>query len=626
MHLRKHMRFNSFFSSSLLVYYVFWVAVAFLSVLSPKLTLVPSKYTANLTIEKPYSYSLGKEGPDTLSFKLNYQPWKNPVFTFGLPPQSNKNVQCISKFTLSSQLERSHQENEIFIDLLNYPQRCTEMVIDLGKHLHPGDNIITLRGLNKLRPTISDKKDQSKVYVSSTLFGAHLSSTIACAVIIACFVFLVFRFSQKMGCAARESGIIMCGVAYYSLWLWFRPNLAYTPDIEGHMQYIYYMANSLFINPYGYTEHQSFHPPLYYFFAARIWNMASALGGISEVSVLRFFSLLQYMLFCLFGIKTLAEFMTRKDISYYLGCLLMMFWPLAIDKASDITNDIPLYVFWSASFYYVCNWYRTGRSSSLGLAIGLTGVAFMIKSGAIVILGIVGLCILYALLRRQVAFIEMFRPAPLVGGVVLFLGAIFNIGRIIYYSVMHNRNVGGLYFGGARQDIYPLSYYINFDYLGYIKYPFVRFKAGEPTFLNYFLKTFVYSPFYQKFDVYSIAATLNALLLIFLATIILFMCVMLLRLRREFNLLFPCIIGVVMAFAGAIGFLLVEKYEHCQNFRYVLPTLIPMIILFVLALQKLSDQKNVLSRAIYLSLSMAGFAIPLLGIIIYLGKYTELVL
>jgi hypothetical protein len=186
--------------------------------------------------------------------------------------------------------------------------------------------------------------------------------------------------------------------------------------------------------------------------------------------------------------------------------------------------------------------------------------------------------------------------------------------------------VGGLYFGGARQDIYPLSYYINFDYLDYIKYPFVRFKAGEPTFLNYFLKTFVYSPFYQKFDVYSVAATLNTLLLIFLATIILFMCVMLLRARRDFHLLFPCIVGVVMAFAGDIGFLLVERYEHCQNFRYVLPTLIPMVILFVLALQKLGNQKNVISRAGYMSLSVVGWAIPILGMVIYLGKYTELVL
>lgn len=602
--------------------FLFLYSLAALALLSPNVLPVMEGHPQEAELEHLYSVTLKDYKVEHLAFEMDYKPWQNPIFTFVLPrpfPMQS----CLPSLKLLPE-RRDFEGGVIVVDLVSKgvaqeTDYCSEYRVDLSKHLKEGYNKIVILGLKNLQAELQAKKDGLSVYVDSKLFGAYWPSTLASLAIVFSVSWLMFSVARNAGFDRVVSTFFAGTFVYFSLWLLLRPNPTYTPDLSVHLNYIYYMAKSIFANPYEYNRHIFFHPPLYYFVAARVVSFSSILGSISEITALRFSALVFYMFLPLYGLKTLALFVRPKGAAYYTGVALILLWPLAIDKASNISNDVPLFVAWAASFYYLCRWTKTLEPRLLCYAMAWSGFGFMIKSNIMLMVLMIAVLVMRMLLKRRITFKTLITTKEYwIGGGILAFGVLFNMGRIIYHMLVHDKSMVKRYFGGGHHDTYPLEYYLSFDLIHYIEKPFVTFFS-ETSLLNYFLKTFFFSPFAGLRNVSSEASVMNVFLLVFLALIIGFSLVGAFK-KLRFPPPFVCSLGVLVCFIGVVCFLLIEKYQHCQNFRYVYPTLIPMVVLYSRVMRGLEQYRVKILRADYL-LVLLAIGIILGGIYIYMSKY-----
>jgi hypothetical protein len=602
--------------------FLFLYSLAALAALSPKALPVTEGHPKEADFEHLYSVSLKEYKVEHLAFKIDYKSWQNPIFTFVLSrPFPSQN--CLPSLEFLPK-RRDLEGGVIVVDLLSKggakeTDYCNEYRVDFSKHLKEGHNKIVILGLNNLQDEFQAKKDGLSVYVDSKLLGGYWPSTLASLVVVLSVSWFMFSVARNAGFDGIVSTFFAGAFVYFSLWLLLRPNATYTPDLSDHLNYIYYMAKSIFANPYEYNQHISFHPPLYYFVAARVVNFSTILGGISEITALRFSTLVLYMFLPLYGLRTLALFVRPKGAAYYTGAALILLWPLAVDKASNISNDVPLFVAWAASFYYLCRWTKTLEPRLLCYAMAWAGLGFMIKSSIMLMVLMIAVLVMRMLLKRRVAFKTLITTREYwIGCGILAFGMIFNMGRVIYHMLVHEKNVASRYFGGGHNDVYPLSYYLSFDVASYVEKPFVTFFS-ETSLWSYFLKTFLYSPFSRVHHAYAEASVMNVLLLVFLGVIFGFILVGAFK-KLRFAPTFVCSLSFFTCFLGVVCFLLVEKYQHCQNFRYVYPVLVPMAILYSQAMSELALYRIKFIRGDHPLALLAG-TIIFGGMYMYLTKY-----
>jgi hypothetical protein len=158
-----------------------------------------------------------------------------------------------------------------------------------------------------------------------------------------------------------------------------------------------------------------------------------------------------------------------------------------------------------------------------------------------------------------------------------------------------------------------LGHFLWFDVASFLREPFVAFR-DEPSFLNYFLKTMLYGEF--TFRHRALASVLNGLLLAHLL-VTLVVCLGLWRARRLAGLA-PCIAGVAVPFAAIVLFAALNRAVVAQDFRFVLPLLVPLVVLFVRGMEP--DGRRGRGAAYWLGLA-PGVALPILAAVFYVAQY-----
>jgi len=520
--------------------------------------------------EQPYTAALNAAKTGEMWLVIKYKRGENTTFVITPTPSKDwRDTTCIEQVRMANK--------PIYTTSI-----CKETVLDLSPYLS--------EGLNGMALEIHAEEPEAAIYVSPKLVGAQAFSTAGCLGLFAVAAALLMYTARAMGLNTASGGIAVLGMAYFSFWLYFWPNLSYTADLPGHLPYILHMIDH-WMQPYDYHGHEEFHPPLYYFIAARVFHLFDT-GPINPLTAVRAFSIAMYMVFCLYGLATLRLTTRKIGLAYYVGCALIVFWPAGILKATNINNDIPMYALWGAVFYYIVRSFQERSIGCLQAAVVLTGVAFMVKSNAWVPLGITGACALYGLYSGKWSWRQWFSRRSLMAAGVLCLGIIANMGRIIYMKFFHQQNVVMEYFGYPRQDIHPFSYFVRFDIASFIEHPFVMFDK-EPAFLNFFLKSMLYNesscnaPHFLPF----LLSLLNILLLLWFAITIFGVLMRLINSRQERAGLYLHIIAVTVSVVASMMFTFVDRYVFCQNFRYVLPMLIPLVILFVRGMETANDNR-----------------------------------
>jgi|GEM_PF-3422783 len=403
--------------------------------------------------------------------------------------------------------------------------------------------------------------------------------------------------------------IWLASLPYFLYWLFYFSNSAYTNDLGGHINYIRYIASNPF-DPYGYNGRERWHPPLYYYFAGLVYRISSGLFTVDPLSSVRVFSLALYQIFCWYGLRTLCVIIKNKTPAFYAGVALIIFWPVSILMATRINNDIAMYAAWSASFYYLTVWYTEPTLHRFRYVVATLAICLMIKSNAVIPVGIASATLFYSLIKQKISWRYFIAKAQLVNAILFLFGVFINIGRLLF------REESNLHFGGAGGGVVTFASLFGFNLAYFIDHPFNTIWK-EPTFLNNFLKTTLYGEF--SFNHPDIALVLNVILLLFLAFLVLITAINIISDRSLLDKLLPYLLGWIVPLLGVIAFYAIKRMEVCQDFRFALPLLVPMCILYAYNLDRIRPNKFMLIPY-WLGISIS-LALPLLASLFYLMQY-----
>lgn len=522
------------------------------------------------------------------------------TLTFNYPPEMPSRFRVIpDNCVLSIWL------NDTAIDINALPPRslCDHkmgFVLDLSSQLHPEENTLIIQIQNKNGPY---GLDVSPFYTSPP----HLPVVLLLMGAGICFI---YSLSQIMR-FDRLTALIWCtSVPYFGFWLYGTSPLHYMHDIYGHLGYFRHLI-SHWDAPYNFMGREHWQPPTYYYVLAAIQPLAGQDGFVT----IRIFSLFLYQLFCFFGIRTLRESVKIIGAAYYVGILLIIFWPASVLLATRINNDIPLYTCWAASFYYLTRWYRTQEMASLRKLVVCLSLALMVKTNALIPIAIAGVVGLYALSAGRTTLRSLLIWQNLPAVLFFVLGALVNTGKHWHSIFSNKRNVASLHFGQEGEASPTWQHFFSFDLPHYLQNPFNTLRE-EPSFANNFLKTMLFGEF--NFSHPALATLLSILLLLFIMLLITGALTNRDLWKKGLQTIFPHLCATLLPIFAVMAFFAIKKMEVCQEFRFAVPMIVPLAILYTNNLTALYPKRSL--RSLYWLGLGIGFALPVGGVLFYLAQ------
>jgi hypothetical protein len=416
-------------------------------------------------------------------------------------------------------------------------------------------------------------------------------------------------------------GLAAAGFVYYCFWLHLRPNTIYTADMPDHLNFILHMVRH-WASPYDYTGGENHQPAPYYFLAGRFICLLRWMDAVSVLTLARLFSLLLYTIFLVYGVRTLHEASRMHGAAYYVGMAALVFWPVAVDTATNLDNDLAVYAAWGPAFYYLTRWFRSRDVSCLHRTLVLAGVVLMMKSSALLLFVIIGCTVLYALAARRLKWRELITPRIFAVYGAIALCVVVNLGQLLYSRFVQGQSVNIYYLPYfylpevGDHSHFTFSYFLHVFIYDFIAHPYSTF-LNEPGFLNYFLKTALYSQWNHPGDFGGLANIVNALTVLFLFTILLSCVIVFIRRKPEARDLVPMVLGTLLPLPVLIIFTVMHNDEFWQSMRLVYPMLVPLMALFIRGMEVAREIR--LTRPLYLLGLMAGAGLPFGALILYLS-------
>ncbi len=387
--------------------------------------------------------------------------------------------------------------------------------------------------------------------------------------LLAILGFAFFLKKVPLGLSRWQRLVLAGSWPYYLFWLHSFSNYRNTNDLAGHLNYIHYLTEFPGA-PFHYFGGESFHPPFFYAVAALFYQFFHFLDLDPRTGV-RLLSLILYTVFNIFGLKTLGLFQKRREIPE--TALALIFWPCSILMATRINNDVALYAAWSASFYYLVKWYQDQESLAYRRMFFCLMLAYCIKSNAYLLACVMGEGILLAFLGGRTSFRALCSKSYRRGYIWLILGVFLNYSKNLYFQIFENQNVSALHFGGRGDSVPSLVHFLSFDLGSYLRNPF-NILFNEPTFANNLLKTMLYGEFTWQHPL--LASLTNGLFLAFLVMI--FVNLRPAMFQRQAGVML-CFLSFWACVAGLAVFYAVKKMAVCQDFRFILPCVVPLLVL-----------------------------------------------
>jgi hypothetical protein len=265
----------------------------------------------------------------------------------------------------------------------------------------------------------------------------------------------------------------------------------------------------------------------------------------------------------------------------------------------------------AAVFYYLVHWYNSGSKTLPYTALALTGLAFMIKSNAVIYAAIVMICILHSLLSKRIKLVAFLKYEAIVSIFLLIAGGIFNVGKLIFYY-LREMPLRQTHFGQTGTAMPGIKHFITLDYIDFIQNPFIKRPfVTEPAFWNMFLKSSLYGEF--SYDNIILAQLLNGALLA-LVFITMVLAGLLIISGRNNKALLPHIVAIIISILMIMIFTSIKRHLAAQEFRFCMLMLIPLVVLYVRGLAEAKERYLVL----YKLGAFIGIVFSLAGLIFYL--------
>ena len=411
----------------------------------------------------------------------------------------------------------------------------------------------------------------------------------------------------------QRSVAVACasGMALRLAYLFVTPSSVRTHDVDEHVQYIEYIVDHHAL-PDPTAGWAFYHPPLYFAMAAVLWWTLKLVGVTAKATILRALQCQSlaygagYLGFSLLAADRwldrlpdarLGTRATRWRLALIVA-LLLSFWPSAITHSVRVGNDDLFYLFFGGGLYFLTRWWQDARNRDLHLTAACAGLATLAKSNGVLLFVVLGLLFgvrvlldrdrsVRAYLRRTWPSMVMFLVSV---GATLGRSAVGVLTGKRHHLVVENADLVNpkLAVGNGAAN------YIWFDTKMFVTHPFADVwgdDGGRQYFWNELLKTGVLGEFgFDGGRLADLAVVLSALLLVLVA----FAVAGVAWEKRSDRLdELPLVLTVVVSTAS-LAALRMSIPKACSNdFRYILPILMPALCLYARALVRAREAGRV---------------------------------
>ncbi len=328
--------------------------------------------------------------------------------------------------------------------------------------------------------------------------------------------------------------IVFAGIALHFHYFGYTDYNVRTYDIlegqTGHINYIEYVVDNLSIPKpdKGWEYHQ---PPLYYVTSAVFYKIGQLIKVNNIYRLLQALSLFYFIGFLLFGTLIVLR-LYGNTILFYLGVLLLFFWPSGFIHAVRIGNDVLIYFLSAGGIYFLQKYYLDNDCKAFYFFLVFAFLAILTKSNAVILYGIMFLFLLAEAFKAGFDLKKFWLKKAGILFTVFFIGFMIHASGNYYYAIKEGRHDwymaaflnnpqqvnSGLLVGNSFGN------YLYFDMKNYLTEPFTstwQDQYGRQYFWNFFLKSSLFGEFsFEGKYIRTLAMIMSLLLLSMVITVI----------------------------------------------------------------------------------------------------------
>jgi len=465
---------------------------------------------------------------------------------------------CINKIIVN--------DNEVKLNGIRGLCDCTNgAIIDFTEYLNVGNNKIEFQLHNNGGKAGLRFGKIEKVGLKHFVFTA---------ILLICAFLLLRKF--RFGFIA--SLVVILGIVVRIIFYGNSEINSFEYDLGSHLTYINILAQENRI-PANDECFVCYHPPLYYLISAPAY---------SNFNILRQIQMLFSFLTIAFGVALIYR-MFGKNMSAFLASLLWVLWPFSVISSVRIGNDIPFYFCSLFCIYFACSWWHKSKNSYFILAT--LGAAFSVafKSTGFVVLGVWAIIYICGVFKN----LKIGSLKALIAGVAIVLLLLGTSQYKMVKNIIESKKVSFVEnTGGLPNELRVKNEPGNYLYFSVEKFltePYMNpfdDRSGRQYFWNYSLKTSLFGE-HRVWDspigrVFASLISLFALVLIILSL----WGILHLNIKE-----FPLLLFLAALFAALMFARIQYPYACTNNFRYILPAILPMVYFSLKGVQILTHKR-----------------------------------
>lgn len=338
-------------------------------------------------------YEIGDAAPEAFSFPLkfhNEQPADVRVrFVLHAGPLHPRVFRLVPDDCITAIIVNG----ELFADpAIPFCDYTNGRDIPIGAALHAGANDIEI--------LVRNEGGDGRLSVETSWSDPAFAIPFYAAILFAFFLGLVgLKLREAGNTATAVYAAIFLGVALRLLYFLATPYWTRAHDVEGHIEYMRYLTEHLWLPPPS-AGWEFYHPPLYYFLGSLILGSGNLMGLPESVSLrmVQGLSLLLSVGMLLLTAQIGSMLFTGKSRPKALPLFTLAgaTLPGLVFFAGRINNDVLAAFFGCVTVAYALSWWKTRRFKQLALAAVATGLALLCKNSLLSLVPFLFACILFA--------------------------------------------------------------------------------------------------------------------------------------------------------------------------------------------------------------------------------------
>jgi len=546
--MKKFLREPLLYLLPLLALAGFWIIPAKSDIRDVEFTIDGNSYQESFPIS---THKIKEYSNFSISFNINIEENNNFVYRF-FPDDCILGIEINGKAFPQKMIKRPCDYNN-------------GVVLNFSEYMQKGLNKIEFQMKNDGGPG-GLRIDYPYKGFSSIKFKQILFSVLL--LITSGFILRKFKFGIS------ATSLVLLGIGIRLIYFSYTSPTERVYDMDyGHLVYINMLIENKQIPPTDGCWSCN-HPPLYYLAGAGIKSILDKVNPFYSLRFLQQVAMLFSFASLAFGVALLYRLFGDKKISIF-SSLLFVLWPGFVITAPRIGNDVPFYLGALMCMLFAQMWWNKHKSRYLLLSFLGAGIAVLFKSTGFVVLAALILIYICGIFR----FLELPRLKIIIGIFIIVMFSAFASQHRIVLDFFRNETptlVSVRNLNSGLNVKTSLGSFIYFDVKDYFMEAYTSTwsdEGGRQYFWNFFIKSTLFGeyPVWNSNAGRIFASILNILNLIFF--LLAFWGIVNMKIRNLPSLLF------LMALVASLIFTRAYYSVSClQDFRYIAPVLVPMLL------------------------------------------------